>query len=78
VSDVLLTAGEEGSAIQLPRTSKRQVGVVDDDGDGEELAGLVVEDVDVGVSEEGEDDEYELPGSVVEDVGDVEVVDNEE
>lgn len=57
--------------MQLPRTSKRQVGVVDDDGEGEELAGLVVEGVDVGVSEEGDEDGDELPGSVVEGVGDV-------
>ena len=79
VSEVLLTAGEEVDS-QLPRRPSRQVRGVDDvevlivgDGDDEELAGLVVDGVDVGVSVEGDEVVEELPGSVVEGVDDVEV-----
>ena len=79
MSEVLLTAGEDVDA-QLPRRSSMQVRGVDDvevlmvgDGDDEELVGVVVEGVDVGVSVEGDEDVEELPGSVVEGVDDVEV-----
>lgn len=72
VSEVLLTGGEEVDKIQLPRRSTRQLGGMDEVGEGEELGGVVVGGVDVGVSVVGDEDGEELPGSVVEGV-DVEV-----
>jgi hypothetical protein len=68
-SEVLLTVGEDVGRIQLPRASKPSgqlsEGGADDDGDGDELPGLVVEGVDVGVSVVGDGDGEELPGLVV-------------
>ena len=78
VSEVLLTGGEEVDETQLPRRSSRQLGGMDVVPDGEELAGVVVVDVDVGVSVVGDEDDEELPKSVVEDVGVVVGVEEEE
>lgn len=78
VSEVLLlTGGEEDDETQSPKRFSRQLGGMDVVAGGGELVGVVVGGVDVGVSVVGDDDDEELPGSVVVDVG-VVVGDEEE